>query len=287
MGPIIPSAHPPSRGFFLSPGSHGSDWEVEDRRGRAQGPYCACRRAGISTRSHRRGTAKGIHDPCFSWSVTLDPRHHQLAPWPERFVRPSLQVGLRPPRRCWSKPSEWLQDQRSLASVGPTRVRALLKIPLRYPARVHRGREFATDADRPLAIRRPPVRGVARSYVRSTTAGSWLVANRPLSTIRQPGSNTAGSGEPKKAVLGSPNPAVAEIGLSSSAAPPARYCRNPARRQDAGKYRGPMLARSIRPVWRAQRQTHRQAFGRGMPSVCRMRSDFATIWAGSPGRLPA
>ena len=55
MGPIIPSAQPPSRGLFLSPGSHGSDWEVQDRRGRTQSPHCACGRAGISTGSDRCG----------------------------------------------------------------------------------------------------------------------------------------------------------------------------------------------------------------------------------------
>jgi hypothetical protein len=38
----------------------------------------------------------------------------------------------------------------------------------------------------PLAIGRSPL----RSYVRSAMAGAWFRADRPLSTIRQPGRNT-------------------------------------------------------------------------------------------------
>ncbi len=46
---------PSARVLYISPGSHGIHWEVQDRRGRAQGPCRTCRRTSISTGSDRRG----------------------------------------------------------------------------------------------------------------------------------------------------------------------------------------------------------------------------------------
>jgi hypothetical protein len=56
-----PSTQPPPRGFSFPPGSHGSHWEVQVRRGRPQQPYCACRCACIATDSDRCGYSGERH----------------------------------------------------------------------------------------------------------------------------------------------------------------------------------------------------------------------------------